>query len=173
MSEFTIHTPESAPEQSREALAQLQARVGFIPNLAATMAGSPTALRGFGGLQATLRGSVLDAVEREVIGVAVSRENDCPYSIAAHSAFAAGAGAAPEVVASLRGGDPLPEERLEALSRFAAALVRDRGHVDMTGVLDAGYTHEQALEAIAQAAYTTFANLVANALDTPIDDRFS
>jgi uncharacterized peroxidase-related enzyme len=170
---FTIHTPDSAPEAAREALAQLEARVGFIPNLAATLAESPIALHGFGGLQATLRRSSLGAVEREVIGVAVSHENACGYSIAAHSTFAAGAGAAPEVVAALRAGEPLPEPRLEALRAFAAELTRTRGHADVGALLAAGYTRVHVLEAIAQAAYTTFANLVANALGTPVDDRFA
>jgi uncharacterized peroxidase-related enzyme len=170
---FTIHTPESAPEAAREALAQLEARVGFIPNLAATLAESPIALQGFGGLQGTLRRTSLRALEREVVGVAVSHENACAYSIAAHSTFAAAAGAAPEVVAALRAGEPLPEPRLEALRTFAAELIRSRGRADVEALLAAGYSRGQVLEAIGQAGYTTFANLVANALDTPVDDRFA
>jgi uncharacterized peroxidase-related enzyme len=173
MTAFAIHTPESAPEGSREALAQLEQRVGFIPNLAAALAESPVALQGFGGLQATLRQTTLGAVEREVVGVAVSHANDCAYSIAAHSAFAGGLGAAPEVVAALRAGDPLPDERLEALRAFAAELAHTRGHAEIEPLLAAGFSSEQVLEAIAQAGYTTFANLVANALGTPVDERFA
>jgi uncharacterized peroxidase-related enzyme len=173
MTTFSIHTPQSAPEGSREALAQLEERVGFIPNLAAAMAESPVTLRGFGGLQATLRQTTLGALEREVVGVATSHENACAYSIAAHSTFAAGLGATPEVVAALRAGEPLPDPRLEALWAFAAELARTRGHADIDPLLDAGYSREQVLEAIAQAGYTTLANLVANALDTPADDRFA
>jgi hypothetical protein len=54
---FTIHTEESAPERSREALSAIRQRIGFIPNLAATIAGSPVALAGFGALQGALRGT--------------------------------------------------------------------------------------------------------------------
>jgi alkylhydroperoxidase family enzyme len=39
-------------------------------------------------------------------------------------------------------------------------------------VLGAGYTHEHVLEVIAQIAYTTFANLVANVARTPVDAAF-
>ena len=54
MSEFTIHTADSAPEGSREALEALEQNVGFIPNLAATIGGSPVALQGFVAMQSAL-----------------------------------------------------------------------------------------------------------------------
>jgi AhpD family alkylhydroperoxidase len=173
MTDFTIHTAASAPEPARAPLAMLEQAIGFIPNLAGTIAGSPVALGGFVGLQGQLRGSRLTAVEREVVGVTVSHANTCEYSIAAHSAFAARAGAEPGVVAALRAGDPLPDERLEALRTFTAAVVDEHGHVDAGGTIEAGYTDEHVLEVIAQIAYTTFANLVANVADTPIDAAFA
>ena len=175
MSDFTIHTAASAPESARAPLARLEQAIGFIPNLAGTIAGSPTAIGGFVGLQGALRGSALSPVEREVVGITVSRENTCAYSIAAHSAFAARAGAAPDVVAALRDGEPLPDARLEALRAFTLAVLSARGHVgdaDTAAVLAAGYTHEHVLEVIAQIAYTTFANLVANVARTPVDAAF-
>ena len=80
---FTVHTAQSAPEGSREALAALERNIGFIPNLAATIAGSPAALQAFGAMQTALRGSTLSALEREVVGLAVSHENASRYSMAA------------------------------------------------------------------------------------------
>ena len=41
MSKFQLHTIESAPEASQGILQQLQQGIGFVPNLAATMADSP------------------------------------------------------------------------------------------------------------------------------------
>jgi AhpD family alkylhydroperoxidase len=176
MSEFTIHTAASAPEPARAPLAALEQTIGFIPNLAGTIGGSPAAIGGFVGLQGALRGSALSAVEREVVGITVSRENASRYSMAAHSTFARAAGADPAVVAALRDGDPLPDDRLEALHAFTLAVLRARGHVDdsdVAGLLAAGYTRAHALETIAQIAYTTFANLVANVADTPVDEAFA
>ena len=115
---FTIHTPQSAPEGSREALAALERNIGFIPNLAGTIAGSPVALAGFVALQTALRGSRLTALEREVVGITVSRLNDAPYSLAAHSVFAAKGGGSPELIAALRAGEPLDDERLESIRRL-------------------------------------------------------
>ena len=161
---FTIHTEETAP-----ALASIRERIGFVPNLAAVIAGSPTALECFGGLQRGLRGTTLSPLEREVAGLAVSFENDCAYSMAAHSTFAVGAGAAPDVLAALRAGEPLDDRRLEAVRRFAVALVRDRGHQRE----DFGLSAEEQLEVATQVAYTTLANLVANLADPPVDEPFA
>ena len=175
MSDFTIHTAASAPEPARAPLASLEQAIGFIPNLAGTIGGSPTAIGGFVGLQGALRGSALSAVEREVVGITVSRENASRYSLAAHSTFAARAGAEPAVVAALRDGEPVPDERLEALHAYTLAVLASRGHVDdadTAALLAAGYTREHVLELIAQIAYTTFANLVANVADTPVDAAF-
>jgi AhpD family alkylhydroperoxidase len=160
---FTIHS------DSRPALDAIRERIGFIPNLAATIAASPVALQGFGGLQGSLRGSTLSPLEREVAGLAVSFENDCAYSMAAHSTFAAAAGAAPDVLAALRAGDPLDDPRLESVRRFAVALVRERGHRRD----DFGLSAEEQLEVMAQVVYTTFANLAANLADPPVDEPFA
>jgi uncharacterized peroxidase-related enzyme len=175
MNNFTIHTPESAPEASREALDRLKTNVGFIPNLAATIAGSPTALQGFVAMQTTLRGSDLAPAEREVVGLTVSRENASPYSMAAHSTFAERAGLPPEEIASLRAGEALTDARLEALHAFTAELLTSGGTVSadqLSELLAAGYSPENVLEVVTQVAYTTMANLVANIAATPVDAAF-
>jgi uncharacterized peroxidase-related enzyme len=173
--EFTVHTHQSAPEASRAALEQLEERIGFIPNLAATLAEAPTALQGFGAMQAALGQSKLSQVEREVVGLTVSWENSSSYAMAAHSTFAQGAGAGEEVLAALRSGDDVPDDRLQALQEFTRTLLRERGHLgeeSIAALLDAGYSKEQLLEVITQVAYTTLANLVANVADVPVDNAF-
>jgi uncharacterized peroxidase-related enzyme len=173
--EFTIHTPDSAPETSRAALEQLEERIGFIPNLAATIAEAPTAIQGLGAMQAALRESKLSQAEREVVALTVSWENSSAYAMAAHSTFAQGAGAGEEVVAALRSGDDVPDDRLQAVQEFTRTLLRERGHVgeeSVAALLEAGYSREQLLEVLTQVAYTTLANLVANVTDPPIDKAF-
>ena len=44
MSQFKIHTIESAPEAAQEALKAVQNANGFIPNLIGVLANAPTAL---------------------------------------------------------------------------------------------------------------------------------
>jgi hypothetical protein len=67
MTQFTIHTVDTAPPDSRAALEALRQEVGFLPNLAATMAESPTLIEGFTTLRTILGGGPFTAVERETI----------------------------------------------------------------------------------------------------------
>jgi uncharacterized peroxidase-related enzyme len=176
MTDYTIHTKQSAPQASQEQLAGLEQNIGFIPNLAGTIAGSPTAIEGFLAMQSSLRRSALTGVEREVVGLTTSHANACEYSMAAHSTFALGHGAAADVVAALRAGDELPDARLEALHAFTRELITERGHVseaEVSALVEAGFGKDDVLDVIAQVAYTTFANLVANVADTPVDEAFA
>ena len=159
---FTIH------DGSRETLTQLERNVGFIPNLAAAIAASPTAIAGFVGLQTALRSTTLTGLEREVVGLTVSRFNDCAYSLAAHSKFARMQGGDDALVAALVAGEPLADERLESLRTFTLALLEARGHASFDGL-----GAEEALEVIAQVAYTTLANYAADVSGAAIDAAFT
>ena len=172
---FTVHTVETAPDGSREHLALLQERIGFLPNLAASIGGAPAAIASFNAQQGALRTTTLTGAEREVVGVTVSLGNTCAYSMAAHSVFALGNGLPMEVLEPLRAGRELPDARLEALRVFTEELVRSRGHVgaaDLAAARAAGFDDGQLLEIITQAAYTTFANWAANVGGAPVDAAF-
>ena len=165
---FTVHSPETAPAGSREPMDRLTARVGFLPNLAATIACAPAAMVSFDAQQGALRGTALTGAEREVVGVTVSLANTCAYSVAAHSVFAEANGLPADVLAALRAGRELPDARLEALRAFTVALLEHRGHLRPDGLDEA-----TALEVIAQAAYTTMANWAANVGGAPVDAAFA
>jgi AhpD family alkylhydroperoxidase len=172
MSTFTIHTPDSAPKGSREALGALEQNVGFIPNLAGTIGGSPVALQGFVAMQSALRRSGLTPAEREIVGITVSRENGSAYSMAAHSTFAERAGLGADEIAALRDGGTLPDARHEALRTFTVEVLRGRGRTSADELLAAGYSAENVLEVVTQVAYTTMANYAAGVADTPVDAAF-
>jgi alkylhydroperoxidase family enzyme len=138
------------------------------PSSQPNSAGAPAALAGFGALQQSLRRSTLTPREREVVGLTVSHLNASPCSMAAHSAFAERVGVAPDVLAALRSGEELPDDRLEALRAFTTELVRERGRAATDALTDA-----EQLDVVMQVAYTTFANLAANLASTPVDDVFS
>src|SRR5215475_191475 len=132
-------------------LRELEQRIGFIPNLAAAIADSPVAIAGFVSLQGILRETKLTPLEREVVGLTVSAENDCEYSLAAHSAFARRAGGSPELVAALRAGEPVDDPRLRAVQQLTRDLLCEHGHVPERN-------DEETLEVITQIAYTMLAN---------------
>jgi AhpD family alkylhydroperoxidase len=175
MTTFPVHTIESAPDGSAEALEGIESRVGFVPNLAATMAGSPVLVTAFGDMQPTLGRSTLTGLEREVVALTLSHANTADYPLAAHGRFAVMQGGSPDLVDATCAGGALPDPRLDALATFTRVMIQTRGHVPtpaLDAFLAAGYTVEQTLEVVAQLGYTTMANLAANLAQPPIDEAF-
>jgi uncharacterized peroxidase-related enzyme len=175
MTDFRLHQIDSAPAGSAEALRALEQGLGFVPNLAATMAESPVLVSGFVDLRKTLAGSELSGVEREIVALAVSLENVCDYCMAAHSTFALMQQADEEAVAAARQGREPEDPKLAALYGFARSLVTKRGHVDKEetqALLDAGYSRRALFEVVAQVGHTTLANFAHSISDAPLDDAF-
>lgn len=177
MSEFPVHTIDTAPDGSVPTLRALKGEIGFVPNLAATMAGSPTLLESFTTLRSLARGGTLSGVERESVALTVSYENSCTYCVAAHSMFAEMEGATAAICQPLRAGQP-PQgsPRIEALTAFTRQVVRRRGFVEpeeLTALEDAGFSRQQALEVLAVIAMTSLANWAHNLTGAPVDDAFS
>ncbi len=175
MTRLTIHTPDSAPEPARPLLEQVRKAVGFVPNLYASFAESPTVLQGYLTLSATLDKGTLTPAERELLHVAISVENTCDYCVAAHSTLAGLKRIRPELVEAVRGGRPVPDPKLDALIGLAREAVRRRGSPSDAAVaafLAAGYTKAQLLEVIAHIGLKTIANYMNNLADTPLDEAF-
>ena len=175
MTDFTLHTIDDAPADSVPPLRALERGLGFVPHLAATMAESPTLITGFVELRQTLAGGELTGVEREIVALAVSLENDCDYCMAAHSTFALMQKADDNAVSAARAGDEPDDPKLGALYRFARSLVAKKGHVGDDGtqaLLDAGYSRGALFEVVAQIGHTTLANLAHSITRAPLDDAF-
>jgi uncharacterized peroxidase-related enzyme len=175
MTQFTIHTLESAPEGSRRLMEQLNTRFGFVPNLAATMAESPAMLEGFVSLQSLFASSSLSGVEREVIAMTVAFDNQCAYCMAAHSTAARRHGASEDVLRAVRAGGLPADARLAALSSLTHQLVRKRGQIsaeDISAFLEAGFTQSQLLELLIGVSMTTLASYMYHIAQTPPDPAF-
>ena len=175
MTKFTIHTLESAPESARPLLEQLKQQLGFVPNLAATMAESPLMLEGFTALRAIFARGSLSGVEREVVAMTVAFETNCVYCMAAHSTAAKRHGASEEVLNAVRSGASPADRRLAALSRFTHQVVSKRSQVsaeDIHSFLDADFTPAQMLEVLVGVGMTMLASLMYHLAGTPLDAAF-
>ncbi len=175
MTEFTIHTIESAPESARPILKQLKERIGFVPNLAATMAGAPPVLEAFVGLQASNARATFSPVEREIISMAASYDIQCTYCMAAHSTFASAQGASESVLNAIRAGKDPDDARLAALIRFTHQVVGKHGQAsteDIHAFLSAGFTQSQLLEVLIGVTQVTLVSLVHQMAGTPLDAGF-
>ena len=175
MSRFDQYTLDDAPAASRPLLQSVGRSLGFIPNLFATFAESPAALEGTLALDAALEKGTLSKVERQLVKIAVSRENGCTYCVAAHSTLAGMLKARPEVITAVRTGVAVPDAKLDALISFARAVVREKGFTGEEAIADflaAGFTKAQVLEVVGVVAVKTFDNYVHALTKAPLDKAF-
>lgn len=163
--------PGTAKGKAKELLDAVQQKYGAVPNSFKTMAKAPAGLEGFLGLSGTLEGGVLPFETRYEIAIAVSEINGCPYCLSAFTAIGRSAGMKDEALALCRvAGSTDP--KIDAMLKFAAAIVRARGAVtaeDFQRVKAAGCSDEEIQEIVANVALFTFANYLNLAIRTDID----
>src|SRR5215207_7847387 len=118
MRTYPIHTPDSAPEGSRDTLRHVQATLGGVPNLAAAMAESPSLVRAFFAVRELYAQGTLTAADIQVLSLANAFENDCDWCMAFHSLMAQKSGVSDATIEALRAGRSPAEARARALSEF-------------------------------------------------------
>lgn len=172
MSDFPSYTIDTAPAASRSGLEQTKHAFGFVPNLQSYMAESPELLAGYSALWDLFSKSTLTPHEQQVVYLTANFENDCHYCMAGHTTLAKMIRMDDAVIAALRAGTPLPDAKLEALHKFATAVVRERGFVPDANVdafLAAGYTRRNVLEVILGVATKVMSNYTNHLVHTPYD----
>jgi AhpD family alkylhydroperoxidase len=176
MSNFPIHSIQSAPEASKAPLRALQEVFGFVPNLAGAMAGSPVLLKGFIGLFQNVHAGTFDEAEIQVLLLTNAVTNDCRWAVAFHTHLALANGVAVADVAAIRARRVPAAPRHGALSSAARSLIENRGHLDaaaLAGFLAAGYQAQQLLEAIGVVAASTMTNHAGNVALPPVEDALT
>jgi len=170
-----ISTPasiEAAPTASRPMLEAVKKQLGVAPNLFRMVGTSPAALEGYLGMFGALGKGALPAPTRERIALAVAEINACNYCLSAHTYLGknlAGLDDA-EMTANRNGASNDP--KADAAVRFAAKVVRERGHVseqDFRAVKAAGYDDAQIIEIVQHVALNTWTNYVNSVARTQVD----
>jgi uncharacterized peroxidase-related enzyme len=172
MTDFIVHTAQTAPVPAAEKLAQIGKAWGFVPNLHGILAESPETLEGYDALFGLVGKTTLTAIEQQVAFLAVNYENECAYCMAGHTALAGMAKVPAQAVSALREGQTIADARLEALRNFAAAVTRQRGDVGEAVVaefLAAGFTKRNVLEIVLIVATKTISNYTNHIARTPND----
>ncbi|MBR1221320.1 peroxidase-related enzyme [Bradyrhizobium sp. U87765 SZCCT0131] len=171
MSRLTIPARDDVPEASKPILDAVHKQLGVVPNMFRLIAASPAALQGFTGNNGALA-RALDVKTRERIALAVAQVNRCDYCLSAHSYLGLNlAKITPDEITLNRRGQS-GDAKADAAVRFAAKVVRDRGHVsdgDIKAVRDAGFSDGQIVEIIAVTAENIFTNLLNVVAQTDID----
>lgn len=150
---------------------------GFIPNMYARMANFPGLLDSYLSAQAAFRGdAAFTPAEQEVVFLTISRENGCEYCVSAHSFIAdKKSGLAAQVTDAIRAKQPVPDDKLAALSGFTENMVRTRGlpsHAAVQAFLAAGYGERHILGVILAIAGKTISNYANHIFHTPLDTAF-
>jgi AhpD family alkylhydroperoxidase len=176
MIDFPNHTLESAPVEARPALEAQRRKYGMVPNLYARMAEAPALLQSYLDVAQRFARSGLDPVQQQVVLLTVSRVNRCGYCVGVHSVLADMGGVPAEVTNAIRNDTPIPDAKLEALRRFTARLVEDRGWVNETEVqtfLQAGYSRASVLDVIVGVGLKTLSNYTNHIVGTELDAAFA
>ena len=172
MSRISIPTVEQSTPAAQPLLAAVHKQLGMVPNLMKVTGHSPAALEGYLGMSGALAKGSLPAPTRERIALAVAQINGCNYCLSAHTALGKNLAklSEAEIAANRHGGSLDP--KADAAVRFAAKVVRERGHVsdtDLQAVRMAGYDDAQIVEIVQHVALNTWTNYINEVAKTEID----
>lgn len=176
MPAFPVQTLETAPEAARPALRGLQQAFGLVPNLAATMANSPTLISGFVGALTNFLGGTFTPAQRQVLLLTNAVSNRSAWAVAFHSTAALREGVPAEEVQALREGRAPKDRPLAALARLTRAFIETRGHLEereLAAFVEAGFAEAQALEVLAGLACSVMANYAGNVTRPPLEAPFA
>lgn len=170
MTKFTVPARGDVSENNQVIFDNLQKGLGFVPNLYAYYAKNETALSDYLALQN--RKSTLKAKEREAINLVTSQINGCAYCQAAHTALGKMNGFTDEQIIELRKGSASFDKQLDALVKFVASVVINRGKANeetKQSFFDAGYTEANMIDVVIVIGDKIISNYIHNLTGFEID----
>jgi AhpD family alkylhydroperoxidase len=117
MEHFPVYMLDSAPDTSKPALRDVQARFGMIPNLAGAMATSH--IQSFIGIFDKVHGGNFTEPQIQTVLLTDAVTNACTWAVALHTALALQAGVDPADTEAMRAGRSPSDSELGALSTLA------------------------------------------------------
>ena len=172
MDRFPVYTLDSAPEASKSALRDVQARFGMIPNLAGAMATSPVLIQSFIGVFDKVHGGNFTEPQIQTVLLTDAVTNACSWAVALHTALGLQAGLDPADVEAMRAGHSPSDKKLGALSTLARTLIEKRGRLDDRDIerfLAVGFGKDLLLEVINIVAASTITNYTGNVTNPPLE----
>lgn len=173
---FTVPTKSEVSENNQGIFDNLQKGLGFVPNLYAYFAKNETALGDYLALQN--RKNTLIAKEREVINLVTSQINGCRYCQSAHTVLGKMNGFTDDQVVEIRKGTATFNSKLDALAKFTASVVENRGRAteeSKEGFFAAGYNEANMIDVVIVIGDKIISNYLHNLtefeIDFPIADK--
>jgi len=175
MTNFPVHTVESAPERAKPALQQLQSAFGMIPNIVGAMATSPVLINSLVGLFGNVHGGSFTEAQVQTVLLTDAVTNASTWAVAFHTALALKEGIDPADVQAIREGRLPKDGKLAALSGLARTMIEKRGRLadeDINRFLAAGFDKGHLLEVIAAVAASTITNYTGSITKPPLEAPF-
>jgi uncharacterized peroxidase-related enzyme len=179
ISRYPIPELEQLPLDIRDRMLQVQEKAGFIPNVFLTLAHRPDEFRAFFAYHDALmlRESGLSKAEKEMIVVATSAANRCPYCVIAHGAvlriYAKNPYIADQVAIDHHHAELTP--RQQAMLDFAVKLARTpeaMADQDYDRLRVLGFSDDDVWDIAAIAALFALSNRMAHVTGMRANDEF-
>jgi uncharacterized peroxidase-related enzyme len=165
-------TIAAAPAPTRPALEGVKQKLGVVPNLHRLLASSPASLAGYLALGDALGAGELDVATRGRIALTVAELNGCEYCLSAHTFIGKNLLKLDDTELNANRAASSSDPRASAAVRFAAQVVKARGHVtdaEVQAVKAAGFSQAQVLEIVLHTVLNTLTNYVNTVAQTDID----
>jgi alkylhydroperoxidase family enzyme len=175
MTNFPVHTIESAPQRSKPALQQLQSAFGMVPNIVGATATSPVLINSLVALFGNVHGGSFTEAQVQTILLTDAVTNGSTWAVAFHTALALKEGIDPADVQAIREGRLPKDGKFAALSGLAKTMIEKRGRLDDEDInrfLAAGFGKDHLLEVIAAVAASTITNYTGSITKPPLDAPF-
>ena len=179
ISRYPVSKLEELPDDIRARMLEVQEKAGFIPNVFLTLAYRPAEFRAFFAYHDALmlRDSGLSKAEREMIVVATSGANDCPYCVIAHGAvlrvYSKSPFVADQVAVNYRKADIT--ERQKAMLEFATKVATRSAQLvdaDYERLRTHGFSDDDIWDIGAITAFFALSNRMADLTSMRANDEF-
>jgi uncharacterized peroxidase-related enzyme len=179
ISSYDVPEPGGLPEDLQARIETVREKTGFVPNVFRVLARRPDEFRAFFAYYDALmaREGGLSKAEKEMIVVATSAANQCPYCVVAHAALL-----------RLFSKDPLLGDQVAVNYRKAGLPARQRvmldaalqlarapegfGETDVQALLAEGFSREDVWDIGSITALFALSNRVAQISDMRPNDEF-
>ena len=179
ISRYPVPELQELPQDIKDRIQNVQEKAGFVPNVFLALAHRPEEFRAFFAYHDALmeKEGGLTRAEREMIVVATSGINQCPYCVVAHGAIlrvrAKNALIADQVAVNYRKADITPRQK--AMLEFAVKVslhAEEIGDADFDALRQEGFSDEDIWDIGAISAFFALSNRMANMIDLRPNDEF-
>jgi uncharacterized peroxidase-related enzyme len=179
ISRFSVPALDELPPDIQERIEAVREKTGFVPNVFLALARRPDEFRAFFAYYDALmlREGGLTKSDKEMIVVATSAANQCPYCVVAHGAllrlFSKNPLLGDQVAVNYRSADLDPRRRamLDAALKLATAP-QSFGEEDIQLLLGHGFTREDVWDIGAITSLFALSNRMAHLTDMRPNEEF-